>query len=61
MPQDLLKYILKGETIDIRLPSEQDPTDVPFEIISLGSLEMKVYFPHICRGKTIVFLHFPGG
>jgi hypothetical protein len=61
MPQDLLQYVLKQKTIAHIPICEQEPADVAFEVISAGSFKIKVYFPVSSSGKTVVFMHLPGG
>jgi len=61
MPRDLLQYLLKQKTIaDIPI-CEHEPANVDFEVIPAGSFEMKAYFPVSYSGKTVVFMHLPGG
>jgi hypothetical protein len=61
MPQDLLRYVLKQKTITDIPICEQEPAGVAFEVIPAGSFEIKVYFPGSSSGKTVVFMHLPGG
>lgn len=61
MPQDLLEYLRKQTTLADIPVCEQEPANVPFEVISAGSFEIKAYFPVSPSGKTVVFMHLPGG
>jgi hypothetical protein len=61
MPRDLLQYILEKKTLDDIPICETEPADVAFEVIPAGSFEIKAYFPVSSSGKTVVFMHLPGG
>ena len=61
MPQDLLQYLLKQTTLADIPVCEQEPADVTFEVIPAGSFKIKAYFPVSSSGKTVVFMHLPGG
>jgi len=61
MPQDLLQYVLEQRTLADIPVCEREPADVASEVISAGPFEMKAYFPASSSGRTVVFMHLPGG
>ena len=61
LPEDLLKVLAKQEDLGNLKVCERAPADVPIKIVHLDYAWLRIYYPPLRNGDTMVAVHIAGG